>query len=136
MKAIIKIEAIGDNTYQYFRLYKKILNEGAPGLGNSILEGMGAPYWCAKITGFDPKYKYAREFLKPKKDYSESNSVGSRGIFLFYILENNCLYEVSKPITWKKLRRYFCVVDNNGEIIEIKKEDVDQWIKEHLESAS
>jgi hypothetical protein len=130
MKASLKIEAIGDNSFQEMRFYTNILNDGAPGLGDLL----GAPkpdYWVAMITGYDKKYGYSRQFLRGKKDYKKSNSVGSRGIYLFYLLDSGYIYEVSQPITWQKTRRYYCTVIDDGEIIEIGKDLVDQWVKDH-----
>jgi hypothetical protein len=134
MKASLKIEAIGDNTYQYTKLWKGILNSGMPGLGDMLTEGVRVPYWVARIIGHDPKYKYVREFLKGKKDYTKANSKGSRGVYLWYILESGYVYEVSSPSTWSRIDRYFCTVTDDGEIQRVDKDYVDQWIKDHSAS--
>lgn len=133
MKATLKVEAIGDNTFQYMRLWTGILNDGAPGLGDML----GAPkpdYWVAMIVGTDPKFGYSRQFLKAKKDYKKSNNKGSRGIFLWFILESGYVYEVSAPKNWKRKERYFCTVTDDGEIQKVDKEFVNQWIKDHSAS--
>lgn len=133
MKATLKVEAIGDNTYQYMRLWIGILNDGALGLGDAI----GAPkpdYWVAMIVGFDKKFGYSRQFLKAKKDYAKANAKGSRGVFLWFFLESGYVYEVSAPKNWKKLDRYFCTVTDDGDIQRVNKEFVDQWIKDHSAS--
>lgn len=131
MKATLKVEAIGDDTFQYMRLWTGILNDGAPGLGDSL--GVPKPdYWVAMIVGHDSKFGYCRQFLKPKKDYAKANRKGSRGVFLWYMLESGYVYEVSSPVTWKRRERYFCTVSDDGEIIRVEKGFVDQWIKDHL----
>jgi hypothetical protein len=135
MKASLKIEAIGDNTYQYMKLWTGILNSGMPGLGDLLAgDAPKSACWVAQIVGFDPKYKYARQFVKGKKDYAHSNSKGSRGVFIHYLLESGYVYEVLSPATWKRNDRYFCAVTDDGEIQRIDKEFVNQWIKDHSAS--
>lgn len=70
-----------------------------------------------------------RSFLKPKIDYSESNSAGSRGVNKEYILEYDVLYEISEPVSWKRTDRRFCYFDESGEH-RVKDEDVLTWAKE------
>ena len=66
--------------------------------------------WVAKISwGFNG---IEREFLNPARNYQNSNGPGSRGIFLYYWLPDG-IYEISAPINWKKVDRYFCMVKNN-----------------------
>jgi len=129
MKASLKIEAIGDNVDQEMRLWRNIINMSAPGLGDITIGKPIYSYWVAQISGHDPKYKYARQFIRGKKDYTLANSKGSRGVFIYYLLESGFVYEVKSS-----KRRYFCVVDEEGNIIEVGKEFVDQWIKDHSES--
>jgi len=129
MKGVICIEAKWDNTVQKLRFWKNIINSGAPGLGDIFY--WPPDYWVARITGADPKYHYARKFIKGKKDYRKANSVGSRGIFMYYFLDSGFIYEV-KDFS----RRYFCTVDDDGNISIITREEVDTWAKSILESVS
>jgi hypothetical protein len=131
VKASLKIEAIGDNVDQMMRLWTNIVNEAVPGLGTMTF-GWKPSYWVARITGFDPTYKYKREFLRGRKDYKYANSKGSRGVFVYYILESGNIYEVKK----RSKNRFFCMVDDEGDIIHIDEDDVKQWINDHSESAS
>ena len=71
--------------------------------------------WVAEISGFDNRFGYKRKFLRPKHDYSKSNSRGSRGVYANYFPEHHKIYEVSAPKSWKSIDRYFCVFDNGGE---------------------
>ncbi len=129
MKASLKIEAIGDDADQMIRLWMNILNEGMPGLGDMTFGKPLHSYWVAQITGHDPKYKYARQFIKGKKDYTHANSKGSRGVFIYYLLESGYVYEVKKS----SKRHFFCLVDDEGNIDEVDKDYIEQWIKDHLE---
>ena len=75
-----------------------------PGLGDSIFS-VPSSSWVAEIVGLHPKYKLDRAFLPYKKDYSRSNSVGSRGVYANYILEAGHIYDIKD---FKD--RYFCAV--------------------------
>lgn len=95
------------------------MDDMVPGLGRATMgDAMPRP-WVAKITGTDKKYKYKREFVRGQKDYSKANSTGSRGIYIYYYLDEGCIYEVSEQVTWKSWERYFCKVEK-GKVLEIK----------------
>lgn len=126
MRAQIRIEAIGDNVHQELRLWTNIANMCCPGIGDLTFGKSPFNYWVAKITGKDEKYKYAREFIRGKKDYTHANSKGSRGIFLYFLIESGFVYEVKGS-----KKRYFCKVSEDGEIIELTGDDVDEWIRDH-----
>ena len=128
MKAQIKIEAIGDDVDQTLRFFTGLTNGLVPGLGDVTFGKPIKTYWVAQITGVDLKYKYARTFIRGKKDYTHANRKGSRGVFVYFLLESGNVYEAKKS----SKRRFFCIVDNEGDIIEVDKEYVDQWINDHL----
>lgn len=91
------------------------------------LRGKRAPYpsraWVA-IVQIDISGHIKREFLQPNAmDYSEANSIGSRGVYKCYWLKESTYYEISSPYSCKGSDRYFCKV-TNGEIIHMTKEDV------------
>lgn len=120
MKANLKIEAIGHDSYQFMRSWSRLMDMPKP------------DYWVAMITGkYSGGYKLA--YLVAKTDYKHANSVGSRGVYLHYILESGHIYQVSQPISWKRTRKYYCTVTDEGEIVEVNEEYVDQWIKDHWE---
>jgi hypothetical protein len=137
VKASLKIEAIADNSYQYVRLATAICESVIPGSGAAIWGKLPAPYWVAEITGLDIKYRYARRFLKGTKDFTDSNSVGSRGIYVYYVLESGRIYEILAPTSWRRSRQYFARVDDNGQIIDIGDSDrvspqeVLRWVNDH-----
>jgi hypothetical protein len=124
MKNIIELELFGEDIRKLSRFYTNIANEILPGMGGMFIGNMPPSGWVAEIIGFDPQYKYARRFLKCKKDYSRSNSKGSRGIYGEYILESGHIYEVKKQTSWKSAERYYCIVNEDGSIIKISEEDV------------
>jgi len=128
LKAYLELELRGDDMAQWTKLWKSIANDMTPGFGNIIFGNMPKSAWVAEIAGTHQKYKYDRRFLRYNKDYSRSNSKGSRGVFAMYILESGHLYDVKDH-----KNRYFCTVDNDGNIIKIPQSEVDQWLKDHLE---
>lgn len=132
MKACLKIECIGDNNTQYLEFWKSATKEVlGRGLAEDVFGKIPARYFVAEITGIDLKYKYKRRFLKGRKDYSHANGVGSRGVYVNYILDSGKIYEVKSPISWKRSERYFCTATNEGEIELLTKEQVDLWLRNH-----
>lgn len=125
MKASLKIEAIGDDTEQFISHIRKLSRS----LARDFIGEIPRRSWCAEVTGRDPRYGYQRVFLRCKKDYRESNSKGSRGVYKLYILESGeHVYEVSNPVSWRNTDRYFCRVTDDGDIVRIEQKEVDVWI--------
>lgn len=106
-------------------LHRKYGYEGVPGTGK-IFKAI-ASSWVAEIIGLDSKYKYRREFLRHKKDYSRSNPRKLSGIYAEFILESERIYEVKD---FKN--RYFCTVSDDGDIIKLNESEVQEWLKNHL----
>lgn len=111
LRAVLKLEAIGDDTEQVFRQ-----------VGYSRQRA-----WCAEIVGRNARYGFERRFLKGRKDYSEANSVGSRGVYLYYFLEPGKVYEVSSPASWNRTDRYFAAA-SNGEVVVVGKDYVEGMV--------
>jgi hypothetical protein len=132
MKTTLKLECIGDDVDQTLRHWKKVTSQLC---GKNIAEAtfgkMPHSYFVAEIIGFHPKYKYERKFLGFQKDYKNANSKGSRDIYAYYILEEGKIYDVKEPYSWGNHHRYFCTVDEKGNIKILTKEEVDQWLKNH-----
>lgn len=130
MKAILEIEAIGDGNDQQIKLYSRVANLAAPGLGGYFK--CPASYFVAQIIGRDPKYKWSRIFLRGKKDYSRSNSKGTRGVYIYYELESGSVYDVKKPVSWKNTDRFFCFVDDDGNINRIEENEIEKCLKRNI----
>lgn len=128
MKAFVEIELFGENVRQSCKLYSQITNDLVPGLGDDTFDKLPPSGWVAELTGFDPKYKYTRKFLKHNKDYSRANSKGSRGIFAEYILESGKIYDIKDDRL-----RYFARVTDNGDVKSMSESEVKEWVKSHLE---
>lgn len=85
--------------------------------------------WVAQITGFHQKYKFNRVFMDGVYDYSFARKSGGRGIYIYYALPPG-VYDVYYPISWKHEDRYYALVDDDGNITRISKEDVEQWLNQ------
>jgi len=118
MKAMLEIEAIGDNV-------------NVP----SFLGHFPKRYWCAEILGPDVQYGLSRRFLSPQKDYVKSNSVGSRGVYAYYLLDSGRLYEAAIPLSWRKTGRQFMTVDNDGNIVNLTEDEATEWVAKKLTAA-
>lgn len=123
MKIFIELELRGDDVGQLGKMYASIGNDITPGLGTSIFS-IPPSAWIAEITGTDPKYKFKREFLRYKKDYSRANSVGSRGVYANYILESGKIYDIKEHKD-----RFYCTVTDNGNIVRLSESEVIECLK-------
>jgi hypothetical protein len=93
------------------------------------LRGFARKPWVARIVGTDPTFKFRREFAKGWKDFAESNSVGSRGVYACYDLESG-VYEIHELTSWKNSQRYFLFVWPYGDdSTRVTKEEVVEWLK-------
>lgn len=127
MKAILKLEAIGDDMHATFDLFRGIANDAMPRLGDVTFGAAPGRPWVAEILGPGPAYTHARRFVRAKKDYSKANSKGSRGVYLWYVLESGHVYEVNERKTWSTTERYFVRVADDGGIVRVPAEEVATW---------
>lgn len=80
------------------------------------------PAWVRIVKDIAP-HRLIEETLDGTFDYSEANSVGSRGVFIYYILQEGYIYHVSQPLNFKRHTTYFCRVEN-GETVKMDFNDV------------
>lgn len=124
MRAVLKLEIIGDN---YYAAQKEAPDKARyQGKYERMLSPDKIRPWVARIAGFDHTYRFKREFQRGQKDYSLANSVGSRGVFIYYALKPG-VYEIHERLTWKKTRRYFIHVEGDS-ITEIDEVEVVEWL--------
>lgn len=124
MKAVLSLEIIGDNFYASKRAGAEA-SEKEVRYGEMLGNDKSRP-WVARLTGLDPKFGFARQFLRGQRDYSQANSIGSRGVKEYFPLDPG-VYEVHERITWKRTRRYFIRVQG-VQIEEVNREDVIEWL--------
>lgn len=81
----------------------------------------------AEITGMDRKYGLEHEFVESKRDFSESNKKGSRGVMLWFVIDEESIYEVFRFRSWSRSERYFARWIDGAEI-RMSEEEVEKWL--------
>jgi len=127
---VLGLEAIGDDLIHLNRLQQiKMKGLGVPDRLrdiNNLAPVLRRP-WVAEIIGTDPTYRWARTFLKGNKDYSRANSIGSRGVMVYYRLREGRIYEVNDWMSWSSVDRYFCRVEG-GRVIRMTEAEVQDHV--------
>jgi hypothetical protein len=127
MKGTIRLELIGANTYDSIRSFERML--AMIGARTSPEDRISSRAWVAELyRDIHGGLRYS--FLTGKRDYSQANSKGSRGVMVWYVLEEDKLYLVSAPQSWKCNEVYYAAVTPRGDIARLSKEDAEQWLKE------
>lgn len=81
-----------------------------------------------RITGVGLSGHLLKTRLRADVDYSEANSVGSRGVYFYYVLDDGGIYEVFEWLSWKSSRTYYCrAVDGRREHLNM--EQVLRWLE-------
>jgi hypothetical protein len=88
---------------------------GQGGTGNNYMGWNKSTPFVAKVTGFNRDTSDFRRYaLKGYVDYTKANSVGSRGVYKYYFVEDG-LYEINCHSSWKKVDHYFLLIENGNE---------------------
>lgn len=122
MRAVLKLEHFAEDFTQEVRLWGAKLGQDTM---RALMGSEGKPPWrpwVARITGLESRYGLKREFVHGTKDYSQANSIGSRGVYEYFALSPG-VYEVSHMVTWRKSRRYFLRVTEDATTTEITREE-------------
>jgi hypothetical protein len=83
--------------------------------------------WVAEITGTDPRYGLAREFLPRKLDCRDANRSGERGVTCWWTLESGRLYQARYRVAWNKWVTRWLTVSEDGDIRDVGEEEARQW---------
>lgn len=145
MKATYGVEAIGLNLDQE-AAGLLVLLEGvtrAVGIPDGVVTGredrqavrQHTP-WLAEITGPDRRYGWARSFLPARRDHADANSVGSRGVWFWWVLESGRYYECHCWPSWGGSERRYLRVDDSGDVVHVEREEVDRWLSDRSASTS
>jgi hypothetical protein len=119
MLAVKKLEFIAENYFAY-RRQSPYPHRPSDSYGDYLGRDKSRP-WIARLIGLDETYGFKREFVRGQIDYSQSNQIGSRGVYIYYPLKEG-LYEVNERETWTRVRRYFIRVQGMT-ITEIAREE-------------
>lgn len=110
MRAVLKLEEIGYNTYRDMRSW------GVHMPSRAWVKELYLKFTVLSVH-VETKWVKANSY-----DYSEANSVGSRGVYKYYWLEDGKIYQVNSPQSWKRDDNYYCFI-SNGEIKELTYEE-------------
>jgi hypothetical protein len=131
MRGVIALEFIGEDRWAYVhsaRTRGRDIPQYEAERLKSELVWRTKP-WVARITGRSDRYDgLERAFMEGQIDYSQANSVGSRGVYLYFVVTPG-VYEVYEHLSWKRSRRYFCQVTDDGSTCELTRAEVEQWLR-------
>ena len=116
MKASLRIEAIGHDTVARMRLMGSVFEEAGAGDIASVVFGDPLDYARWGVVEVDDNGAVVGR-PNGRTDYSNANSKGSRGVYIWYVLESGRRYFVCAPESWRAVDEYYCRVSDNGEII-------------------
>lgn len=128
MKATLELEYIGADSADYLNAMCRQFNQARPGLGDSFIGRPSPGPWVAEIIDKYPSGKLRRTFVRSNRDYSRANSKGSRGVYLWFVLESDKLYEVHARTSWKGSCNYFCAVTEAGDINNLTDDEAKEWL--------
>ncbi len=88
----------------------------------------------AELTGLFGR-GFARRELRPKQDWSQANSRGTRGVWLYWTLTAGPLYEAVYRTAWDKPHTVrYLYVTADGDLVDTTEEEVRLWLS-HLQPA-
>ena len=129
MKASLSLEYIGEAQEAPFREFGGLVDAVAPGMGGYFSLGPASRKpWVAEIT----TRQKTRVFVRGKWQRKRSNSNASRGVEIWFLLESGKLYEAKHHVSWTRAERFFCTVDDDGDVVRLTNAEVDQWLKDRL----
>lgn len=119
---VLRLELIGHTSRAYLQLASSICREASVPDFIGKIPSCG---WVARITGPDPKFGFAREFIRPMVDYEDANGNGNRGVNAVYFLKPG-IYEAYQRLSWRNSDRYLFRID--GEVLNrISKDEALAW---------
>ena len=126
MKRVLRFEWFGATTDQAAAGMVRMVREVAPGVADDMRAPTRRP-WVAEITGRDHRFGFARKFVDGDADYADSNSQGTRGVYLQWLVDDSKVYEVCYWESWRSRVRKF-VRWEQGQMVDVPKQDVELWV--------
>lgn len=124
----IRLECIGDDIAQAMRGFEKKADALAPAerghQWQRLFKAARTSSWPEpfvwRIVGVNERGHFTKERVRGRKDYTHANSVGSRGVYLWYTLVRGEFYRIQSIPSWKRARVFYAVAtaDGYGEMTE------------------
>lgn len=133
IRALLQIEAIGDDSRAYLRAAKGGAVRQTPLRVLRAYQLGGTESWVAELIGLLPRGGISSRRLVPKYDYARANGTGSRGVYLTYLLNDGGVYEVHARVTWKRVDHYYATV-RAGAIERISQEEALRCLSARIEN--
>lgn len=83
--------------------------------------------WVARIAGLSDQYEFQRDFVRGYWDYTYSTKGAGKNTCMYFPLPPG-IYEVYYPTSWKHEYRGFMRVDKAGDLHDISREEVNEWL--------
>jgi hypothetical protein len=124
MKGTIRLELIGAPTRDSLRAGERIL--ATIGARTSPTDRISSRAWVAELyRDIHGDLRYS--LLTGKRNYSQANRDGSRGVMVWYVLEEDKLYLVHSPRSWTRNDVYYATVTPRGEVARRSQEEAELW---------
>lgn len=128
MKHSLSLEYIGYNYDKQLSLRTNSLGPLSPALVRAIIGKVPSRLYVAEIKGRDPRFFFKRFFLKGRKDFIDANSVCSRGVKVYFTLDEGKVYEIKEPISWKRNEVYYLKWEAGVRKKTYSKEEACEWL--------
>lgn len=126
MKANLALEYIGATNWDRLRRFDAMMARAGVHIAPEDRVQAG-PHVAEIRLGEDGNLH--PHWLQGKRDYTKANSKGTRGVYLHFVLEQDRLYWVQEPVSWRKTARYFAAVTAKGDVVELSEEEASEWQK-------
>lgn len=127
MKAAFGVEAVGYGLWLELRMPLAMVR--AVGAEEALgTRSYGSHYrpWLAQVTGTDPRYGLARQFVRARIDYRGANSRATRGAWFWWTLDEGLLYETRYLSAWSRQEHRFLTA-SGGDVRDVTGEEALAW---------
>lgn len=128
MKTALRLEFIGASAWDALRQFESLERMAGIGRCDRKSRPFDRPGPCVLRCYKADDGEIRHEIVHGKRDYSRANSKGTRGVYLNYILEEDELYLVKSPDSWRSTSVYFAAVDTGGKVVKVTNEDALEWL--------
>jgi len=113
MLGVLRLEAIGEAGYACLRLlHGRVRDTFTCDLADALVGDIRERWGVWEMDGAGHIYRA----IYGRKDYTQSNSKGTRGIYVYYTLPPG-RYLVHAPESWSRTDKYICTVTVEGEVV-------------------